>query len=291
MNDRLQNRFLWDVELLFGRVCGKPAPDAQDRLLARVDSLVPFPHASIERLHAKFMQKPSAHELIVPAPTITEDYYEVIRYPMDLGTVGNMLRRGAITTTAEYARLVRLTFINVRVFNAPGSSENEAAADLYCLFEEKLEQVMRQCLASVADQPATYTGAAASSLSPSSAAAAASSFSRLRGSRSVSGRRRTRTTRASRAASADVDNDEHGHEEERDGSHHDHDYHDDDDGDDDDDGASVQGTRRVGNGMHTRSRGSRSTRSSGRPRPQVVASAKRKQPERASRRNKRSKRS
>ncbi|KAL9263186.1 Transcription factor GTE2-like protein [Drosera capensis] len=63
------------------------------------------------------------------------DYYDVIKNPMDLGTVKSKLNRDAYSNLDEFAADVRLTFNNAMVYNPEGQEVHKYAKDLLSKFE------------------------------------------------------------------------------------------------------------------------------------------------------------
>ncbi|KAL9256077.1 Transcription factor GTE7-like protein [Drosera capensis] len=63
------------------------------------------------------------------------DYYDIIKNPMDLGTVKSKLNRDAYSNPDEFAADVRLTFNNAMVYNPEGQEVHKYAKDLLSKFE------------------------------------------------------------------------------------------------------------------------------------------------------------
>jgi hypothetical protein len=64
------------------------------------------------------------------------DYYDIIKHPMDLGTVRDKLTKNAYATPADFASDVRLTFNNALTYNPVGHEVNTAAMQFLTKFEE-----------------------------------------------------------------------------------------------------------------------------------------------------------
>ncbi|KEH31196.1 global transcription factor group protein [Medicago truncatula] len=64
------------------------------------------------------------------------DYFDIIKHPMDLGTVKSKLAKNAYSTPAEFADDVKLTFKNALTYNPKGHDVNTAAMQLLEKFEE-----------------------------------------------------------------------------------------------------------------------------------------------------------
>ncbi|KAI4296470.1 hypothetical protein L6164_036426 [Bauhinia variegata] len=79
------------------------------------------------------------------------DYYDIIKQPMDLGTVKSNLAKNVYSTPADFAADVRLTFNNALVYNPQGHDVYSMAEQLLTRFEElyrplsdKYEDFLRQ---------------------------------------------------------------------------------------------------------------------------------------------------
>ncbi|XP_017246613.1 transcription factor GTE7 [Daucus carota subsp. sativus] len=64
------------------------------------------------------------------------DYYEVVKRPMDLGTVKSKLDKRVYRTPLEFARDVRLTLDNAMLYNSKGEDVYNMAADLRGAFDK-----------------------------------------------------------------------------------------------------------------------------------------------------------
>lgn len=65
------------------------------------------------------------------------DYHDIIKHPMDLGTVKSRLAQGFYKTPGEFAEDVRLTFHNAMTYNPQGQDVHVMAAILSNIFEER----------------------------------------------------------------------------------------------------------------------------------------------------------
>ncbi|XP_021848554.1 transcription factor GTE4 [Spinacia oleracea] len=65
------------------------------------------------------------------------DYFDIIKQPMDLGTVKARLTKNWYKTPREFAEDVRLTFHNALTYNPPGQDVHIMATELLGMFEEK----------------------------------------------------------------------------------------------------------------------------------------------------------
>jgi bromodomain-containing protein 8 len=58
------------------------------------------------------------------------DYYEIVRRPMDLKTVKARIKDGVISSADHFKRDVFLMFANAIMYNRPGTSVNDIAAEV-----------------------------------------------------------------------------------------------------------------------------------------------------------------
>ncbi|GFZ05134.1 global transcription factor group E4 [Actinidia rufa] len=65
------------------------------------------------------------------------DYHDVIKYPMDLGTVKNRLSKNWYKSPREFAEDVRLTFRNAMTYNPKGQDVHVMADEMSKMFEDK----------------------------------------------------------------------------------------------------------------------------------------------------------
>ncbi|AQK58575.1 Transcription factor GTE12 [Zea mays] len=72
------------------------------------------------------------------------DYFDVIRNPMDLGTVKNKLTKKKYVSIEEFAADVRLTFSNAMKYNPPGNDVHAFARELNEIFDSEWESVERK---------------------------------------------------------------------------------------------------------------------------------------------------
>ncbi len=71
------------------------------------------------------------------------DYPAVIKYPMDLGTVRDLLTENQLADPDHFAENVRLTFKNAMTYNIPGSYIYTSAETLLEIFERKFASWQR----------------------------------------------------------------------------------------------------------------------------------------------------
>ncbi|KAL3685919.1 hypothetical protein R1sor_003941 [Riccia sorocarpa] len=72
------------------------------------------------------------------------DYHQIIKKPMDLGTVKKKINRGEYTSPLEFAEDVRLTFSNAKTYNPPGHAVYDMAQELSDLFEERWKVILEK---------------------------------------------------------------------------------------------------------------------------------------------------
>lgn len=58
------------------------------------------------------------------------DYYEIVRRPMDLKTLKGKIKDGVVSSTDHFKRDVFLMFANAIMYNRPGTSVNDIAAEM-----------------------------------------------------------------------------------------------------------------------------------------------------------------
>ncbi|KAJ9563493.1 hypothetical protein OSB04_008653, partial [Centaurea solstitialis] len=92
--------------------------------------------ALLERLmkhkHGWVFNKP-----VDPLALGLHDYFDIIKHPMDLGTVKSRLDKNWYNSPMEFAEDVRLTFHNAMTYNPKGQDVHAMAELLLKLFEEK----------------------------------------------------------------------------------------------------------------------------------------------------------
>jgi len=84
------------------------------------------------KLSFPFNQPVNPQELGIP------DYFDVIKEPMDLGTVSEKLSYGEYESIDDFVADVRLIWSNALLYNPPGNEVHEMAQSLSNLFEKKI---------------------------------------------------------------------------------------------------------------------------------------------------------
>ena len=72
------------------------------------------------------------------------DYFEVIKHPMDLGTVRKKLENGVYTKITEFEAQCLLTFDNAMLYNPEGSVVYNMAKDMKTKFQQDFAKLMAQ---------------------------------------------------------------------------------------------------------------------------------------------------
>ncbi len=80
-------------------------------------------------------------------------YHQVIRRPMDLGTIRQKMDRGEYTSRSEAVDDIFLVWRNAKTFNAPGHFVHEAANILEKITKDKLARLERDEANGLFDQP------------------------------------------------------------------------------------------------------------------------------------------
>ncbi|KAL5988401.1 hypothetical protein ACLOJK_036165 [Asimina triloba] len=95
---------------------------------------------------AKLMKHKHGWIFNVPVDVIgmgLHDYNQIIKHPMDLGTVKSRLKKNQYSSPAEFAADVRLTFNNAQIYNPKGHDVYAAAEQLLSRFEEMFRPLRR----------------------------------------------------------------------------------------------------------------------------------------------------
>ncbi|XP_062222850.1 transcription factor GTE10-like [Phragmites australis] len=99
----------------------------------------------------KLMTQKCSHIFNVPVDVVKlqiPDYFDIIKHPMDLGTVKKKLDSGSYTSPSDFAADVRLTFNNAMSYNPRGHAVHDMAIQLNKMFENKWRTIEKK-LASV----------------------------------------------------------------------------------------------------------------------------------------------
>ena len=71
-----------------------------------------------------------------PAELNLPDYFEIIKNPMDLGTIKKKVENNGYKLISEFGADVRLTFDNAIAYNGDGSDVCKVARDMKLTFEK-----------------------------------------------------------------------------------------------------------------------------------------------------------
>ncbi|XP_073225909.1 transcription factor GTE7-like isoform X2 [Cicer arietinum] len=129
------------------KVSGNKRPFPAARELKRSQSEIVDVMKACSHILQKLMK--NKHAWIFNSPVDVSglglhDYYDIIKHPMDLGTVKEKLVKNAYATPADFAYDVRLTFNNALTYNPKGHEVNTAAEQFLARFEELFRPVHEQ---------------------------------------------------------------------------------------------------------------------------------------------------
>ncbi|KAI8897387.1 hypothetical protein BC833DRAFT_49750 [Globomyces pollinis-pini] len=111
--------------------------------------IVPLPvvlPAHLERcgkVFKKLLSHPNSHWFMAPVDPVALNlptYFQIIKNPMDLGTIKKKLERGDYETELSFAEDVRLVFANATSFNPPGSQVYIDASLLRMSFNREFDE-------------------------------------------------------------------------------------------------------------------------------------------------------
>ncbi|KAA8523979.1 hypothetical protein F0562_010590 [Nyssa sinensis] len=106
----------------------------------RMDKYMGLALKSCSNLLTKLMKHKHAWVFNVPVDARAlglHDYHDIIKHPMDLGTVKSRLTKNWYKSPREFAEDVRLTFLNAMTYNPKGQDVHVMAEQLLKTFEEK----------------------------------------------------------------------------------------------------------------------------------------------------------
>jgi len=92
----------------------------------------------------KIMEYPVAEAFLIPVDFVGLElfhYPKIVKNPMDLGTIKNMLIQGSLENPGHFADHVKLVFKNAMEFNQPGSGIYNDAEALLATFEEEFKKL------------------------------------------------------------------------------------------------------------------------------------------------------
>ncbi|VAI46706.1 unnamed protein product [Triticum turgidum subsp. durum] len=125
----------------------------------RPETSMVLPEATIlqmcEGILKKLMTQKCSHIFNIPVDAEKlniPDYNDIIKHPMDLGTIKKKLDSGSYTRPSDFAADVRLTFSNAIAYNPRGHAVHDMAIQLNKMFESRWKTVEKK-LASAAMKP------------------------------------------------------------------------------------------------------------------------------------------
>ena len=95
----------------------------------------------------KIMNHSSAHPFLVPVDTITlglTNYFDVVKFPMDFGTVMENLKAEKYMLVKDFVMDVRLVFKNACLYNPPGHPVHSMSISLGKCFEKELLNLFKR---------------------------------------------------------------------------------------------------------------------------------------------------
>ncbi|KAJ1279846.1 hypothetical protein BS78_04G186900 [Paspalum vaginatum] len=107
-----------------------------------------------EAILKKLMTQKYSHIFNVPVDVVKlqiPDYFDIVKVPMDLGTVQKKLESGSYKSPSEFAADVRLTFNNAMAYNPRGHAVHDMAIQLNKMFENRWRPIEKK-LASAATE-------------------------------------------------------------------------------------------------------------------------------------------
>lgn len=107
-----------------------------------------------EGILKKLMTQKYSHIFNVPVDVVKlqiPDYFDIVKTPMDLGTVQKKLESGSYTSPSDFAADVRLTFNNAMAYNPRGHAVHDMAIQLNKMFESRWRPIEKK-LASAATE-------------------------------------------------------------------------------------------------------------------------------------------
>lgn len=120
-----------------GRSLKVPPRLEEDDPQAIMDRLMEQCRQILKELQAKDLHSIFAAP-VDPVALNIPNYLEIIKEPMDLGTIENRMDVNVIESPAEFARLVRLTFTNAIKYNSmPDNAVHQAARTMLTIFNSR----------------------------------------------------------------------------------------------------------------------------------------------------------
>ncbi|KAK8802881.1 hypothetical protein WA171_006552 [Blastocystis sp. BT1] len=148
---------IYKVDTVKKRPEGKPDGPKETRASSRllsyisgnssdIPSTVPTAVHACYRLHAKLMHHKWAGPFLQPVDPVAlhiPDYFDIIKNPMDFGTIQGRFLDGSIHTEDEYLSLVRLVFDNAVLYNKATDDVTIMAKTLSDFFEREYARIQQ----------------------------------------------------------------------------------------------------------------------------------------------------
>ena len=105
-----------------------------------IDSLRPWEKPAKKLLNTLWRNHNSwiFHEKVDPVQLNIPDYFDVVKNPMDFGTIKKKLNGNVYCSALEFLRDVELVFSNCKLYNPPGSDVNTMCNHVQHLYESQL---------------------------------------------------------------------------------------------------------------------------------------------------------
>lgn len=100
-----------------------------------------------QELLKNLMKHRSAGPFVIPVDPVKlciPDYFDIVKHPMDLGTIQKKLNAGVYPTPWEFAADVRLTFSNAILYNPVGNAVNIMAQTMSSVFEPRWKPIEKK---------------------------------------------------------------------------------------------------------------------------------------------------
>ncbi|KAI8323666.1 Bromodomain-containing protein [Martensiomyces pterosporus] len=188
-----------------GGFTDEPSPQAREQLPASA-------HKLLVRILRKVSKHPSAFPFLRPVDVVLDGcptYYDVIKHPMDLGTIKQKLDAWKYSSAAELEADVKQMLNNCYTFNPPGTPVHNLGQDVEGVFEAEWSKAGLAAAPSAnftveAGQPQAVTTDAVS-LTPAAAAAADSNETVTPASKTKVGQRQNKRKSVSELSLADAE--------------------------------------------------------------------------------------
>lgn len=100
-----------------------------------------------ETLLKRLMSHQYGHVFNTPVDPVKlkiPDYFDIIKNPMDLGTIKSKIAEGSYSSPLEFLADVRLTFSNAKTYNPPGNDVHFMAETLTKFFESRWKPIEKK---------------------------------------------------------------------------------------------------------------------------------------------------